>query len=74
MGRGRVDGGEEENGEDQGEEEEGEGEEGGHWGVEWYWGGVAKKYLGDRGTLCLFFFWFCFLLIWFWIDCDELLL
>ena len=39
MGRGRVDGGEEENGEDQGEEEEGEGEEGGHWGVEWYWGG-----------------------------------
>lgn len=73
MGRGRVDGGEEENGEDQGEEEEGEGEEGGHWGVEWYWG-VAKKYLEDRGTLCLFFFWFCFLLIWFWIDCDELLL
>lgn len=39
MGRGRIDGGEEENGEDQGEEEEGEGEEGGHWGVEWYWGG-----------------------------------
>lgn len=38
MGRGRIDGGEEENGEDQGEEEEGEGEEGGHWGVEWYWG------------------------------------
>lgn len=39
MGRGGIDGGEEENGEDQGEEEEGEGEEGGHWGVEWYWGG-----------------------------------
>ena len=33
MGRGGVDGGEEENGEDQGEEEEGEGEEGGHWGL-----------------------------------------
>ena len=38
MGRGRVDGGEEENGEDQGEEEEGEGEEGGHWG----WNGIGR--------------------------------
>ena len=38
MGRGRVDGGEEENGEDQGDEEEGEGEEGGHWG----WNGIGR--------------------------------
>ena len=48
MGRGRVDGGEEENGEDQGDEEEGEGEEGGHWGVEWVLGVRLKNIWGNR--------------------------